>query len=106
METAMAHSKVVSSAARRPPNAGKGRVKGVPNKATADVRAAIALLAESNVEKVQGWLDRVARTDPDKALDLYFKMIEYHIPKLARSELSGPGGGPIVVAADRLDQNA
>ena len=33
--------------------------------------------------------------DPAKKLDLYLKAIEYHIPKLARSEVSGPDGGPV-----------
>lgn len=37
----MTDSKVLSPAKRRPPNAGKGRVKGVPNKSTAAVKDAI-----------------------------------------------------------------
>jgi hypothetical protein len=36
----------------------------------------------------------VALEDPGKAADLYLKAIEYHIPKLARSEQTGPDGGP------------
>lgn len=85
---------------------GGGSRKGKVNKATKDVRAAIAQLAELNVAKVQEWLDRVAQVDPDKALDLYFKMIEYHIPKLARSEHTGRDGGPIaLVQAAPLDAN-
>jgi hypothetical protein len=74
---------------RKPPNAGKGRVKGVPNKATADVRAAIALLAERNVAKLEGWLNRVARKHPEKAADIFLRAIEYHIPRLARTEMAG-----------------
>jgi hypothetical protein len=35
------NSKVVGGAKRKPPNAGKGRVKGVPNKITADVKAMV-----------------------------------------------------------------
>lgn len=100
----MAHSKVVRSAARRPPNAGKGRVKGVPNKTTSDVRAAIAQLAEANVGRCQEWLDAIAIKDPEKALDLYLKMIEYHIPKLARSELTGKGGAAIIIQAAPTDE--
>lgn len=37
----MTDSKVLEPAKRRPPNAGKGRVKGVPNKNTAAVKDAI-----------------------------------------------------------------
>lgn len=74
-----------------------GRAKGTPNKSTTDVRAAIARIAEKNVSKVQGWLDRIANEDPDRAFDLYLRMIEYHIPKLSRAEVTGAKGDPIKV---------
>jgi hypothetical protein len=74
-----------------PPNAGKGRPPGKPNKATATVREAIALFAEQNVGKLQGWLDRVAARDPAKAADLFARVLEYHIPKLARTETTVEG---------------
>lgn len=73
---------------------GGGSRQGKPNKTTVDVREAIALIAQRNVEKFEGWLDQVATEDPGKAADLFLKAIEYHIPKLARSEVSGPDGGP------------
>lgn len=69
-----------------------GRPKGTPNKATRDVRAAIAAFAEGNVDKLQGWLDRVATRDPAKAAELFVRVLEYHVPKLARTELSGEIG--------------
>ena len=40
-----------------------GRPKGSANKATAAVREAIALFAENNVDKLQGWLERIKRLD-------------------------------------------
>lgn len=86
----------------RPPNAGKGRRKGTPNKATADVRAAIAEIAQNNVENVQRWLARTAKTQPGRALDLYIRLIEYHIPKLSRAEVTGEGGGAIIVKVMRF----
>jgi len=91
---------------RKPPNAGKGRVKGVPNKATADVRAAVALFAQGHAGEVSKWIRQTAegirirgkngkptqkylvRPDPGKAAQIYFGAIEYHIPKLSRTELS------------------
>lgn len=81
----------------RPPNAGKGRKKGVPNKATADVRAAIAMIAQRNVVNFEKWLTRTARKNPAKAADLFLAAIEYHIPKLSRAELTGEGGKPLQV---------
>jgi hypothetical protein len=71
-----------------------GRKAGVGNKTTVEVREAIALIAQRNVDKFDTWLEQVADVDPYKAADLYLKMIEYHIPKLARTEQTGKDGGP------------
>ena len=71
-----------------------GRKVGVGNKTTVEVRQAIALIAERNVENFETWLGEVAAKDPYKASELFLKAIEYHIPKLARSETTGADGGP------------
>ena len=83
------------------PNQGK---RG-PNKATLEVRQAIAQLAESSAPKVEEWLSLVAADDPAKAMDLWLKMIEYHIPKLARTEVTGKDGGPVVIVATNDEEN-
>ncbi len=75
-------------------NMGKGRPKGAVNKSTAIVRDAIANLLERNAPNMDRWLNEVAQEDPYKALDLMNKLSEYHIPKLARTEVTGAGGGP------------
>ena len=102
----MEDSKVEEITQRRlPPNAGKGRPPGSPNKSTAMVREAIATLLERNSEKMDEWLQLVAYGDeslgikpqPDKALDIMQKMAEYHIPKLARTEVTGAENGPITI---------
>jgi hypothetical protein len=64
-----------------------GRQRGTPNRATADVRQAIAVFAEANVHRLQEWLDRIADEDPAKAADIFVRLLEYHVPKLARSEI-------------------
>jgi hypothetical protein len=78
-----------------PPAAGMGRAKGVPNKSTAAVREAIAKMAEMNAPRFAMWLDEVAQKSPEKACDIYLRAIEYHIPKLARTEVTGTDGQPV-----------
>lgn len=85
---------------------GQGRPKGLPNKATADARAAIASFVDGNAHRLQEWLDQVARgvtnkegeyvvaPNPEKAFGLFQSVIEYHVPKLARNENTGKDGGP------------
>ena len=82
-------SRKATTGSFKPGDPRAGRPKGVPNKATADVRAALAQFAEGNVEKLQKWLDRIAKNDPAKAADIYLRVLEYHVPKLSRTELSG-----------------
>jgi hypothetical protein len=66
-----------------------GRQKGTPNKATAAVRDVFSAFVEANSEKVQALFERVAESDPAKALDLLARLAEFVIPKLARTDLTG-----------------
>ena len=81
--------------------AGPGRPKGLQNKSTSLVREAIANLLERNVGNMDLWLSQVAEKDPYKALDLIYKLSEFHVPKLARTELTGLDGGAL---EHRLEQ--
>jgi len=74
---------------------GAGRKSGVPNKVTGDVKAAIAAFTSANVDKLDEWLNSIE--DPAKRLDLYFKALEYTMPKLARTEHAGDKENPIIV---------
>jgi hypothetical protein len=85
-------SKSIKGGARE----GAGRPAGVPNKATGEVKAAIAAFTSANVDKLDEWLNSIE--DPAKRLDLYFKALEYTMPKLARSELVGDKENPISVS--------
>lgn len=98
-----------------------GREKGTPNAATAQARKAIAAIAEGMAAEFEGWLRTTAdgvvapltpeeikagelpkylvKPDPRGAADLYLKAIEYHIPKLARVQLSGDPDNPLVPPA-------
>jgi hypothetical protein len=92
------NNKVLEDGERKlPPAAGMGRAKGVPNKSTAAVREAIAKMAELNAPRFSNWLDQVAAKSPEKACDIYLRAIEYHIPKLARTEVTGTDGQPVAL---------
>jgi hypothetical protein len=84
---------------------GGGSRQGKPNKSTQYVREAIALIAQRNVGNFEIWLGQVATEDPGKAAELFLKAIEYHIPKLARSEITGKDGGGIVIQINNEDSN-
>lgn len=101
---------------------GSGRAAGTQNKITLTARQAIAEFVDGNAHRLTGWLDQVAngtplldaegkqvydnegnkvylaRPNPEKAFNLFQSVVEYHVPKLARSEISGPNGGAIETA--------
>ena len=113
----------VAGRSGRKPGHSQGRPPGVPNKATRAAREAIAAFVDDNAHRMQEWLDKVANgvprcdaegrqryddngeplwlvvPNPEKAYNMLKDVVEYHVPKLARSELTGAGGGPIGVAA-------
>ncbi len=85
-----------------------GRPKGSPNKTTALAREAIARFVDGNAHRLQGWLDEIAADEkhgPKVAFDCFMDVVEYHVPKLARTELTGEGGGPVKVWAMPHDES-
>jgi hypothetical protein len=80
-----------------------GRPKGSPNKATAAAREAIARFVDGNADRLQGWLDEIhAEKGAQAAFDCFTSLVEYHVPKLARTELTGKDGESLVVEITRL----
>lgn len=87
-----------------------GRQPGSLNKATVEFRQTVQKVLEENASNVGKWLTMVAegdgenKPDPGKALDLMAKLAEFAAPKLARTEVTGKDGGPVVIAASPLDE--
>ena len=96
------------------PKKGPGRPLGSPNKATSDARQAIAQFVDGNAHRLAEWLDQVAAgvkvhdpetggekyvipPNPAKAFDMFQSVVEYHVPKLARTEVVGDPNNPLEV---------
>lgn len=65
---------------------GAGRPKGTANKSTDLARTAVAKFVNNNTERLQGWLDQIAEDSPEKAFNCVKDLLEYHVPKLQRTE--------------------
>lgn len=75
-----------------------GRAKGVPNKSTANAKEAIARFVDGNSGRLQEWLDQIAEQDgPKEAFKCFADVLEYHVPKLARTEVSGDPDKPLKI---------
>jgi hypothetical protein len=86
-----------------------GRPAGVLNKSTSMAREAIAKFVEGNAHQMQEWLEQVASgvkneqdkyivlPNPEKAFGMLQSVMEYHLPKLARTEHSGDEDQPVKV---------
>jgi len=79
------------------PNRPKGRAPGSKNKSTTTAREAIAALVELNAPKMAEWLEEIRAHDgPLVAWRCVSDVMEYHLPKLARTELTTPPEGILV----------
>ena len=76
----------------------QGRKPGQINKDTRTLKIAIAEFLEKNHSRLEGWLDRIEEEQgPVAAWAMFRELIEYKLPKLARTEHTGPDGGPVTV---------
>ncbi len=97
----MSNSGQISKGEKR----GRGRPPGVKNKSTLIAREAIARFVDGNAEKLQEWLDEIAEKEGAlAAFRCFTDVVEYHVPKLQRTELTGKDGGAIEVKAQPQDE--
>jgi hypothetical protein len=83
---------------------GGGSRKGVPNRSTALAREAIANFVDNNADRLQGWLDQIAaEKGAEAAFRCFTDLVEYHVPKLARTELTGKDEGPVKIEVSWMD---
>ena len=85
-----------------------GRKAGIPNKATTEAREAIKALLDSNLPYIQSWIQSTAegiyddkagkyivQPNPAKACEIVQNLVEYSVPKLARTEVVGDEKTPV-----------
>jgi hypothetical protein len=65
----------------------KGRPKGALNRSTEMVKLSIARAVDNTLSTLSKDLEEIKKKDPQAALELAFKLLEYTIPKLSRTEV-------------------
>lgn len=79
-----------------PKTPGSGRKKNTPNKSTANAREAIAAFVNKQSERLESLLERIEEEQgPKAAWQCIMDLVEYHVPKLARTEVTGANGGAV-----------
>jgi hypothetical protein len=67
-----------------------GQGKRGLGRVTTQTRGAISAFADGNVHRLQSWLDEIHANDgAGAALAAYTRLLEYAVPKQARTELAG-----------------
>lgn len=60
------------------------------------VKDAISRLLDAKADKLGEWLDEIYKKDGARvAFDCFAKLLEFHLPKKARSEWTGEDGSPL-----------
>lgn len=65
----------------------KGRPAGALNRSTEQMKLTIARAVNNTLNTIQEDLEEIKKRDPEKAMDLALKLMEYALPKLSRTEM-------------------
>lgn len=71
-----------------------GRTKGAPNKATSKVREYVSAILDDQGDKLR---EELATLQGAQYVNAITGLLEFSVPKLQRTELSGPDGDAIKV---------
>ena len=63
----------------------KSSRKGIPNKATSELRNRVKMIIEDNVERLQNDLDNV---EPKERLNFLIQLLNFALPKLKAMEIT------------------
>ena len=82
-----------------------GRPKGLKGKSTIAAKEMIASFVDGNADRLKMWLDEIYERDGPKAAFMCFSdLIEYHVPKLSRTEVTGKDEGPVELVIQWQDE--
>ena len=65
----------------------KGRPPGALNRSTEEMKLTIARAVNNTLNTISKDLEDIKKRDPEKAMDLALKLMEYALPKLSRTEM-------------------
>lgn len=64
-----------------------GRPVGALNRSTEQMKLNLARATNNTLNHLSEDLEKIRKTDPEKAIELALKLMEYTIPKLSRTEI-------------------
>ena len=70
-----------------------GRKPGAINRSTEEMKLTIARATNNVLSTINADLEEIKKKNPEKAMELAFKLLEYVMPKLSRTEMSGENKG-------------
>jgi hypothetical protein len=65
----------------------KGRPKGAINRSTEMMKVTIARAVDNTLNTLSADLEKIRKQDPERAIELALKLMEYTLPKLSRTEM-------------------
>lgn len=68
-----------------------GRPKGSPNRSSEEMKLTIARAVNEGLDYLKGDLQRIRKEDPEKALNIILKLLDYNLPKLKSVDMSVKG---------------
>ena len=66
----------------------KGRPKGAINRSTEQMKLTIARAVNNSLNSLQEDLERIRKEDPEKAIQLSTKLLEYTLPKMKSIDMT------------------
>lgn len=64
-----------------------GRPKGAINRSTEMMKLTIARAVDNTLNTLSADLEKIRKEDPERAIELALKLMEFTLPKLSRTEM-------------------